>query len=116
MNRRTVIALALGLGILAAASFAPAARAGNVAWGVSVGVPGFAVSAGQPGYYGGRGYYGAPYRPYYRPWYRPAVVVSPVAYLPPLAYPYYAPAPVVYAPRPITYAYRGYSPAPYRSY
>ena len=75
----------------AAALFSTAASAGgNVAWSVSVGAPGFAVSAGQPAYYG------APYRPYYRPYYRPA----PVVYRP---Y-YYAPRPVYYAPRPVYYA------------
>ena len=110
MKRRHVLAIALSATLLAAATtFAPAAEAGNVSWGVSIGVPGFGVVAGQPGYYGGRGYYGAPYypvarpiyRPYYRPYYR-AVIVPPVVYAPPR---------VVYAP-PYVYGYQGYPTAP----
>jgi hypothetical protein len=103
MNRRLLSTVAASGALLAAAAFIPTAQAGNVAWSVSVGGPGFAVSAGQPGYYG------SPYlrpvaRPYYRPWYGAAVVVPPVAYVRPrVIYPYY-PAPVVYAPRPIVYA------------
>ena len=113
MNRRTVIAIALSGALFATAAAVPSAQAGNVAWGVSVGVPGFSVSAGQPygyGSYVGRpyaygyacGYYRPPvvavarpyYRPYYRPYaphvYRPVVVVpSPVYVAPPVAYPYY---------------------------
>jgi hypothetical protein len=109
MNRRYLPVAALCGGLLAAAAFVPTAQAGNVAWGVSIGLPGFGVVAGQPGYYGGRGYYGGPYRPYYRPWYRAAVVAPPVAYVaPPVAY--YAPAPVVYAPRRVVY---GPTPLPY---
>ena len=110
MNRRILPAIALCSTLLATASaFVPTAQAGNVAWGVAVGGPGFSVAAGQPGYYGGRGFYRAPYlpfaRPYYRPYYRPvyrAVVVAP----PPVAFPYFAPAPLVYAPRPVYYAQR----------
>jgi hypothetical protein len=108
MNRRMLSTLAVCSALLAATAFIPAAQAGNVAWSVSVGGPGFAVSAGQPGFYGG--YYRAPYlrpiaRPNYRPWYGAAIVVPPVTYVRPrVIYPYYAPAPVVYAPRPIVYA------------
>lgn len=104
MNRRSVIAIAFSSTLIATAALAPAANAGNVAWGVSVGGPGFSVAAGQPGYYGGRGYYRAPYypvarplfRPYYRPYFypawRPIVVVPQVSYIaPPVTYPYYAP-------------------------
>ena len=126
MNRRTVATVALCSTLLAAATaLVPSAQAGNVAWGVSVGGPGFRVSAGQPGYYGGRSYYGAPYRPLARPYYRPyypatfraAVVVPPVFYAPPLAaLPYYAQAPaaypprrVMYAPQPFAYGYAGYA-------
>jgi hypothetical protein len=120
MNRRLLCASVLGPALFAAAAFAPAASAGNVAWNVSVGGPGFAVTAGQPGYYGGHGYYGAPYRPYHRVWYRPLAVPSPIVVAPaPAAYPYYEPAPVVYAPRPvavaprpIVYAPRAYVAAP----
>jgi hypothetical protein len=68
------------------------AQAGNVSWGVSIGVPGFGIYAGAPAYYG----YGYGYRPYVRPY---APVYAPV----------YAPAPVYYGPR-VVY------PAPYRYY
>ncbi len=108
MNRRILSTLAACGALLAAAAYIPVAQAGNVAWSVSVGGPGFAVSAGQPGFY--RGYYRAPYlrpiaRPYYRPWYGAALVVRPVALVRPrVIYPHYAPAPVVYAPRGIVYA------------
>jgi hypothetical protein len=98
MNSRVVTAAIGTLLAGAAASFAPAASAnGNVGWSVSVGVPGVAISAGQPAYYG------APYRPYYRPHYRPVVVAPPVVYRP---YAYYAPTPVpyrYYAPRAVVY-------------
>lgn len=127
MNRRTITTVALCSTLLVAATaLVPTAQAGNVAWGVSVGGPGFQVSAGQPGYYGGGGYYGAPYRPMARPYYRPyypatfraAVVVPPLFFAPPpVAYPYYLPAPAVYAPRrviyappPFAYGYPGYAP------
>lgn len=111
MNRRSLTAIALTVALSATAALVPAAHAGNVAWGVSVGGPGFSVSAGQPanyagGYYGGRGYYRAPFVPvvrtYYRPYFRPyapyayrAIVVAPVPvyfptyYAPPASYPYY---------------------------
>jgi hypothetical protein len=128
MNRRIAMSTALCTTLLAAGAFAvPNAQAGNVAWGVSIGGPGFSVAAGQPGYYGGRGYYGAPYRPvarpYYRPYYaapyRPVVVAPALAYAPPVVYPYYAPAPVAYAtsriviaPRPYAYGYRAFAGAP----
>ena len=105
MNRRIVMSTALCATVLAAGAFvAPTAQAGNVAWGVSVGAPGISVAVGQPGYYGGRGYYRAPFvpvarphwRPYYRPYapyaYRPIVVVPQPAYVaPPVSYSYYAP-------------------------
>lgn len=112
MNRRTISVIALCSGLLAAASVVPTAQAGSVAWGISVGGPGFSVSTGQPGFYGGRGYYGAPYFPYARPYYRPAyraiVVAPPVNFLPPVAYPYFTPAPVFYASSPVVYARRSY--------
>jgi hypothetical protein len=107
MNRRTAIAIALSGALFATAAFVPAAQAGNVAWGVSIGGPGFAVSAGQPGYVGGRAYYRAPYvpvaRPYWRPYYRP---YAPYVYRPVVV----APAPYYYAP-PVSYSY--YSPGSY---
>jgi hypothetical protein len=104
MNRRIAMSTALCATVLAAGAFVvPTARAGNVAWGVSIGAPGFSVAVGQPGYYGGRGYYRAPFvpvarpywRPYYRPYaYRPIVVVPQPAYVaPPVTYSYYAPGP-----------------------
>ncbi|MEO8752077.1 MAG: hypothetical protein ABI624_05305 [Casimicrobiaceae bacterium] len=118
MNRRIFSTLALCSATIVMASAAPAAFAGNVAWGVSVGGPGFSVAAGQPGYYGGRGYYGTPYRPHFRPYVRPylypafrgpVIVTAPVVYpYGPVAYPYYAPAPVVYAPRPVAYGPRAF--------
>jgi len=103
MNRRIAISTALCAAVLAAGAFvAPTAHAGNVAWGVSVGAPGFSVAVGQPSYYGG--HYRAPFvpvarphwRPYYRPHvpyaYRPVVVVPrPVYVAPPVPYSYYAP-------------------------
>ena len=99
MKSRIVTAAIGTLLVGAAAAFAPAASAnGNVGWSVSVGVPGLAITAGQPAYFG------APYRPYYRPYYRPVVVAPPVVYHP---YAYYAPAPVPYrylTPRPVVYA------------
>ncbi len=98
-STRVIPALLGTLAVGAAAAFAPAASANNVGWSVSVGVPGIAITAGEPAYYG------APYRPYYRPYYRPVVVAPPVVYAP---YAYYPPAPVYrpyryYAPRPVVY-------------
>jgi len=42
--------------LVGAAAFAPVASANNVAWSVSIGAPGVAVSAGYPGYWGGYRY------------------------------------------------------------
>jgi hypothetical protein len=102
MNGSKVLVAALGAAAVgAAAMFSPAANAGgNVAWSVSVGGPGFAVTAGQPRW----GHYRAPYRPYYRPYYRSYYRPAPVYR------PYYAPRPVYYAP-PVVYA-QPYYPAP----
>ena len=96
MNRHIAMSTALCTGVLATGAFVvPTAHAGNVAWGVSIGGPGFSVAVGQPDYYGGRGYYRAPlvpvarpyWRPYYRPYapygYRPIVVVPQPAYVGP---------------------------------
>ena len=103
MNRRIAMSTALCATVLATGAFvASTAQAGNVAWGVSIGAPGISVAVGRPGYYGGRGYYRAPFvpvvRPYwrqhYRPYapYRPMVVVPrPVYVAPPVSYSYYAP-------------------------
>ena len=91
--RRTALVSALGATLAAGAAFAPAASANNVAWGVSVGGPGFVVSAGQPAYWGGYRYgYG-----YHRHWYRPAPVVYPYGYVVPRPV-YVAPPPVYYGP------------------
>jgi hypothetical protein len=96
-SRRTAVIASIAAVLVIGAAFAPSASASNVAWGVSVGGPGFVVSAGQPGYWHGyRGYgYG-----YYRPWHRP---FAPIVYAPPpVVYPYaYAPRPVYVAPRPV---------------
>jgi hypothetical protein len=106
MNRTKMLVAALGTAAVgAAAMFSTAASAGgNVAWSVSVGAPGFAVSAGQPGYYG----YGAPYRSHYRPhYYRPAPVAYRPYYAPYRAYvprPVYVAPPVVYT-QPYSYSY-----------
>ena len=96
--RRIAFITALAASLAASVAFAPGASANNVAWSVSVGGPGFAVSAGQPRYWGGyRGYgYGYGYG-YYRPWHRP---VAPVIY----PYGYVAPRPVYVVPRPAYYA------------
>ena len=131
MNRHTLTLALCSIVLAATTALVPTAHAGNVAWGVSVGGPGFQVTAGQPAYYRGRGFHGAPYRPIARPYFplyyqaafRAAVVVPPVFYAPPpVAYPYYAPAPVViaprrviYAPRPFAYAYSGYGPGQMQS-
>jgi len=108
MSHRTVTVTALCGTLVAAAAFVSSAQAGTVAWGVSVGGLGFNVSAGRPGYFGIHRYHGAPFRPIARPYYRPyfpSTYRAAVA-APPVAYPYYAPAPVVFAPRPVVYAPR----------
>ena len=107
MNRRIALSTTLCATILAAGAFVvPTAHAGNVAWGVSIGAPGFSVAVGQPGFYGGRGYYRAPFvpvaRPYWRPSHRPyaryahrpiVVVPQPAYVAPPVTFSYYTPEP-----------------------
>jgi len=99
-SRRIAITTALAATLAGGIAFAPGASANNVAWSVSVGGPGFAVSAGQP-YWGGYRGYGHGYRHgYYRPWHRPvAPIVYPYGYVVPrpvyVAPPAYYPAPVV---------------------
>ncbi len=118
MIRNSILALA-GTTLLGAAALSPsvASAGSNVAWSVSVGGPGFAVTAGEPGYFG------APYRPYYRPHFRPhprpVVIAPPVAYRPwygpavgPVSYRVYAPQPVVYGPAPVVVAPQPYVVAP----
>ena len=92
MSRRILLASAVAGTLAVGLAVAPAASARD-SWSVSIGVPGIAVTAGSPYYYGPH------YRPYYRSYYRPY---------------YYAPPPVVYAPVPVyrPYAY-GYGPAYY---
>lgn len=102
-SRRIALTTALAATLATGVAFTPAASANNVAWSVSIGAPGFAVSAGQPYWGGYRGYgYGYGYG-YHRPWYRP---VAPVIY----PYGYVAPRPVYVAPRPVYY------PAPVVNY
>jgi len=104
MSRRILLATAVAGTLAAGMAVAPAASAGNVAWGVTIGAPGVAISAGTP-YYGYRPYYRPYYRPAYRPVYvAPPVYAAPVAYSYPYAYTY--PAPVVVAPRPYYGGYR----------
>lgn len=102
-SRRIAITTALAAALAGGIAFAPAASASNVAWSVSVGGPGFSVSAAQP-YWGGYRGYGYGYRyGYYRPWHRP---VAPVVY----PYGYVAPRPAYVVPRPVYY------PAPVVNY
>jgi hypothetical protein len=82
MVKRFAFAGFAAAAVVAAATLATPASAGNIAWGVTLGGPGFAVIAGQPGYGGWGG-------PYYRP-----VVPIPFAAVTvgaPVAYPYPAP-------------------------
>ena len=110
MKRRTLTAITLGSTLLAAtAAFVPAVQAGNVAWGVSVGGPGFTVVAGQPGWSGGRAWFGPPLRPFapfvYRPWLRPVPIVAPIAFAPaPVFVPWVAPRRVIVVRQPVRFA------------
>ncbi len=95
MLRKILLATALVGALGAGLAVAPAASAGNVGWSVSIGGPGYAVSAGAP-------YWGPYYRPYYpaySPYYVPPVYAAPVVYAPYRPY-YYAPR-VVVASRPV---------------
>lgn len=126
MSRRPALLAALAATLAAGAFVAAPASADNVAWSVSVGVPGLAVTAGAPGYRLAAPVYGpayrpayayAPHRPYYRPYYRPYVpVIYGAPVVAPYPYPYAGaltyPARVVVAPR--LYApRRGVVAAPY---
>jgi hypothetical protein len=115
MKRRTATVIALCSTLLAAtAAFAPTVRAGNVAWGVSVGGPGFSVVAGQPGWSGGRAWFGPPLRPLapvaYRPWLRPVPVVAPISFAPfalapaPFVVPRVVPRRVIVVRQPVRFA------------
>jgi len=136
MNRSKSLIAVAGAMLVGATALLPsiAEAGGNVGWSVSIGGPGFAVSAGQPAYgpgYAGAIYPGAPYRPnvrpYVRPYYRPVVVAPPVVYEPwfapvvlPRPYPAYAPRAVVYARPAVVPVRRHYpvsapvAPRPYR--
>ena len=77
MVRRLALAGFAAAALVAGAAFAPPASAGNVAWSVTLGAPGIAVSAGAPAYGWGAPYYGA---------------VAPVPYAgAPAVYPYAVP-------------------------
>jgi hypothetical protein len=79
--------------VVATIAFSAPAAAGNVAWNVTVGGPGFAVSAGQPGF--GVGFATAP------------AIVGPVGWGPVVRHPRhrwaprFVPAPVVFGPAPV---------------
>jgi len=122
MSRRLTLIAALAATVAAGAFICAPASANNVAWSVSVGVPGLAISAGVPAFGIAAPVYGpayrparahAPYRPYYRGW-APAPVVAayPYPYPSPFAAAIAYPAPVVVAPR--VYAPRRVVVAPYR--
>jgi len=113
MKRRNLTIIALcGTLSVAAAAFVPAAQAGNVAWGVSVGGPGFTLAAGQPGWSGGRVWFGPPLRPWapvvYRPWVQPWPIAAPGAFAPaPVVVPWVAPRRVVVVRQPVRFAAPG---------
>ena len=107
MIRRTT-QLALGTALLAGlATFAPAAHADRVGFNISIGGPGYAISAGNAPYWGYAPYYGHPYR--YRHW-RRAYVAPPVVYAPAPRVVYRAPyvAPRVIVREPSYYYYGPY--------
>jgi len=109
MKRRKLTTIALCNTLLAAAAFVPTVHAGNVAWGVSVGGPGFTVVAGQPGWNGGRAWFGPPVSPFapvvYRPWLRPLPFVAPIAFAPaPVFVPWIAPRRVIVVRQPVRFA------------
>jgi len=110
MKRHTLTAIALCSTLLAAsAAFVPTVQAGNVAWSVAVGGPGFTVVAGQPGWSGGRAWFGPPLRPFapvvYRPWLHPAPMFAPIAFAPaPVVVPWVAPRRVIVVRQPVRFA------------
>lgn len=110
---RRLSILACTAAVAGAGAFASLpAQAGNVGWSVSIGGPGFAVSAGEPwGAWGHRPYRHG-YAPYYRPWVA-SYVPAPVYYAPPrrVYRPLYAPTYQPYYPAPV---YR--PPVVYRPY
>lgn len=76
-ERRNALVVAVAVTVGGATLAASSVHANNVAWGVSVGGSGFAVSAGYPGFR-------APLRPAFVPVVRPfmPVVVRPVVFRP----------------------------------
>ncbi|MFO1324952.1 MAG: hypothetical protein U1F15_12935 [Burkholderiales bacterium] len=119
-STRILTATAATLVVGGAALFSGVAAAGgNVGWSVSIGGPGFAVSAGEPAYGGPVAV--APWRPVPSPYYRPAFHPRPVFYPPrfarvyvPAPVRYYVPAPRYYAPAPVVVAPRVvYAPQPW---
>jgi len=116
----TVATVLIGAGAL---SSSVASASNNVGWSVSIGAPGFAVTAGQPAFgpgYATPAYYGAPFRPYFRPHLRRVVVAPPIVYNPWYApvvsavpFPAYAPRAAFYAP-PVVVAPRRLVAAPVR--
>lgn len=90
----TFAAVAAVAGAAALASLP--AQAGNVSWGVSIGVPGFAIFAGQPTYGWGAAPVVRPVAPVFVP--RPVLVAPPVVYRP-VVRPWVRPVPV-YRPHP----------------
>ena len=91
MSKRILLGTALAGTLAAGLAVAPMASANSTSWSVSIGGPGYAVSAGSPVYYGPY------YRPYYRPHWRPVYVPPPaVVYAPPVYYRPYAYGPGYY--------------------
>lgn len=123
MKRKQVLISAAAMLLAGAAVTVPsiAAAGGNVAWGVSIGGPGFAISAGQPAWGGpsvgaiseagtwfGGPAVGAviPVAPI-RPRFAQVVVTPPVVYSAWPAPVVVAPVPM-FRPRAVAYARRGY--------
>jgi len=84
MKRPHILVAAIGAAFAAIALTPVPAVAGNVAWSVSIGGPGFAISAGQPGFVGAP-WTGRPAHAHWRPAFRPGVVARPVVVAPWLA-------------------------------
>ena len=101
-----------------ALAHASVASADSKYFNVTVGGPGYVVSAGSAGI--GVGFYGG--APVYPAYAVPLVAPAPVYVAPPVAYRPYRPYRAYYAPPPVAYrtypAYRAYAPvapAPYRA-
>ncbi len=84
------------------------AHAGGVSWGVSIGVPGFSMFAGQPAFGGPAWPVVRPVAPAFvpAPVFAPPVVVAPQVVYRPVARPWIRPVPV-FRPRPVI-VYRGW--------